>query len=67
LLPVEAQVNVLSQNFAPDTPLCKLSERFLGNFRVFERIRTKAYKLKLLPSMKVDPVLPIEDLQARHL
>ncbi len=52
-----------SQYLSTDRPCRKLREKFLGPFKILERIGTKAYKLDLPLSMKVHPVFPDELLK----
>ncbi len=55
---------LLSPNLSTNCPYRKLREKFLGPFKILERVRTKAYKLDLPPSMKVYPVFPVKLLKS---
>jgi hypothetical protein len=46
-----------------DCPCRKLREKFLGPFKILKCVKTKAYKLDLLASMKIHVVFPVKFLK----
>src|ERR1700679_3973355 len=47
-------------------PSKKLSDRFLGPFKVVEPVGPQAYRLKLLKTMKIHPVFHVLLLEPYH-
>ncbi len=54
---------LLSQHMSTDRPYRKLREKFFGPLKNLERVRTKAYKLDLPPSMKLHLVFLVKLLK----
>src|ERR1700677_174271 len=54
------------KNINQARPSKKLSDRFLGPFKVVEPVGHQAYRLKLLKTMKIHPVFHVSLLEPYH-
>lgn len=64
------QVMLSTKNVIPDSerqrPSRKLSAKYVGPFKIIQRITAGAYKLELPASMKIHPVVNVENLKPFH-